>query len=632
MSDQSTPPDITDIINAAADEASAAASGISSDPSSAVATVPAELTLVPEPAVAPAMSNNAFASAFLPLSEETIVERETQAYLESIQDRSISADVIRDQLLNRFSKAFTIEQQSRDHHKQHHQGQHTKVIKPKALDEVTCAKVLLARHKIRAISLADGRAGAELTLLGIYEEHGAERGMYLTSESPIVRLAYALKPSLTATAAESLIKTLKAMAPVVSKTLSAHLIPVANGIFNRETRELMDFGPEYVFLSKSPVLYNANAENPVITQPDGLPWDVVTWIDELSDDEGVSELLWEIASATMRPGERWDQAAFFHSTKGNNGKGTFCELLRNLMGPDGHASIPIAKFGEQFALAELIHARSIIVDENPVGAFSKDLGDFKAVITGDTFTLERKYKNPLSVSFNGMVIQCVNDFPKSRDKSASYTRRQLFVPFRKWFGGDGVERKYIKVDYLARQDVLEYVMLKALHMDHTKFSNPVACQELLAQFQRENNPVRDFWLELQDEFVWDLLPTNFLYDLFIAWFRKNHPSGIPVNRNEFTGQLAEVVSEADEWDFSDPQKKNRPGQKMVSPEVLIAEYDLKEWFNTGYSGNDRVRKSGFVPTRANYRGVVRVSRRAAAVPATVPGAAVADETEEVTTA
>lgn len=635
MSDQGTPRDITDLINEAAGDtsdprATQSQTGTQTSTEARTGTVVETTVVTPgtdvqissdgtSGATVSGMGPNDLGGDFFPISEETIVEMETHAYLESIKDEEVSTREIRDQLLNNISMAFSREQLRRDGDKKRRGADHPKLAKPKSLDELTCAQVLLARHRIRAIALAAGRSGAELTLLGIYTDEGADRGLYLTNESPIVRLAYALKPSLTANAAESLIKTLKAMAPVVPKTRDAHLIPLANGIFNRETRELMDFDPEYVFLSKSPVNYNSNATNITITQPDGLPWDVESWIDELSDDEGVPELLWEIISATMRPGERWDQAAFFHSTKGNNGKGTLCELLRNLVGADGHASIPIAKFGEQFALTELIHARAIIVDENPVGGFSKDLGDFKAIITGDTFTLERKFKNPLSVSFSGMVVQCVNDFPKSRDKSASYTRRQLFVPFRKWFGGDGVERKYIKEDYLAREDVLEYVLLKALHMDHVKFSNPQACQDLLAQFQRENNPVRDFWLEFQDDFVWDLLPTNFLYDLFLSWFKKSHPSGIPISRNEFTGQLGEVVSEAEDWDFSEPQKKHRPGQKMIAPEELIVDYDLKDWMNPNYSGTTVSAKASFVPNRANYRGVVRVARKAATVPGTVAG-------------
>lgn len=547
-------------------------------------------------------------AGFIATSEETLTMNATASYLKGVDpDANIDLSEIRDRLLNRISAEFTIETTQRNADKRLNNADHPKLVKPKALDEFTVATVLLALYQIRAISLAEGRGGSDLTLLGMYDDDPQSEtyGCYVTDESPMVRLAYELKPSLTSKGVESLLKTMKAHAPVVNKTTDAHLIPVKNGVFNHDTQELMDFSSEYVFLTKSPVRYVADAPNPVLIQPDGTPWDIETWMEQLSDDEGVPELLWELVSAHMRPGVRWNKAAFLYSNKGNNGKGTFCMLPRNLLGPEGHASIPIAKFGEQFAKSELVHARAVIVDENPVGAFSKDMGDFKSVVTGDRFTLERKYKDPLSISFSGMVTQCVNDFPKSRDRSASYTRRQLFIPFRKWFGGDGVERKYIKDDYLARTDVLEYALRRVLQMTHTELSNPPASQELLSQFQRENNPVRDFWLDHDEEFVWDLLPTPYLYDLFVAWFRKNHPSGIPVNRNEFVSQLVEVISETDEWDFSDPQKKHRPGLKMSEPEPMVMDYDLKDWMNTTYNGKDWKSKAYPAPQRVNYRGVVR---------------------------
>jgi len=208
------------------------------------------------------------------------------------------------------------------------------------------------------------------------------------------------------------------------------------------------------------------------------------------------------------------------------------------------------------------------------------------------------------VSFSGLVVQCVNDFPKSRDKSASYTRRQLFVPFRKWFGD--VERSYIKQDYLQRPEVLRYVLRVALEMDHEEFSNPLACQDLLEQFQRENSPVHDFWAEFEDQFVWDLLPTSFLYQLFVAWFRQTHPSGIPVNRNDFSTQLVELLSDSTYWDYRNTQKKHRPGMMMSKPEPLIAAYNLVDWQNAGYQGKTTHNRCIPYPLKANYIGVRRI--------------------------
>lgn len=538
---------------------------------------------------------------FSPTSAETLVHRTTTKYLTAIiDDPDVTLEEIRDALLLRINAELGIENKLR----KDSFSPSPPLPKVQALDEMTVVRVLLARRRIVAINLSGARSADE-AVLAMYCDMGQDEGLYVVSDAPIAQLASDIRPSFSGTAIESLLKRMRIHAPVVSKTTDANLIPVANGIFDHSAQELLPFSSEYVFLTKSPVDYDPLAQSPTIVMPDGQEWTVDGWIDSLSDDEGVPELLWEILSAVVRPGVRWNKAAFLHSSRGNNGKGTFCELARGLVGQQGHASIPIADFGKPFALTELVHARAIIVDENDVGAFATSLGAFKSVVTGDTFTLERKYKDPVSVSFSGMVIQCVNDFPKSRDKSASYSRRQSFVPFRKYFGGDGVERGYIKSDYLRRPEVLRYVLRRTLAMTHTALSEPEACKALLADFQRANNPTRDFWLEHEDQFVWDLLPTAFLYDLFVAWFRKTHPSGVPVNRNEFASQLVEMLAGDPRWTFDDPQKKHRPGQKMIAGEELIDAYGLTDWTNKAYTGTDVAKKCFPYPLKANYIGVVR---------------------------
>ena len=535
---------------------------------------------------------------FKPTSKDTIVERATSEYLALTEGAEISLRQTRDGLLRHINNAIAAEAAAR-HAKMARAPQLTTLD---TLDELTTVRVLLSRERIVSITLSDD-VHSDATVLGIYQHEGENEGLYLVADTPLAQLATQLKPSLTGRQIDSVLSLLRAHAPVVGRTRDARLSPVANGVYDNEAQELLPFSPDMVFLTKSPYPYDSTAENPVYDDYGHGPWDFDSWLAELSDDEGVPELLWEIISATLRPNVRWDKAAFLHSSRGNNGKGTFCQVLRQAVGPAGHASIPIARFSKPFALTALTHATAIITDENGVGAFAQDLSDFKSVVTGDAFMLDRKHKDPITARFSGMVVQCVNDFPKSRDKSASYTRRQLFVPFRKWFGGD--ERKYIKSDYLRRPETMRYVVRRALEMTHTELSEPEACRELLAQFQRENNPVRDFWQEHEDEFVWDLLPTAFLFDMFVAWFRASHPSGTPLNRNEFSNQLEDMLADDPGWDYSDPRKKHRIGKHMAVPEPLIAKYDLDNWRNSTYSGKDPKRIGVFDRPTPNYRGVRR---------------------------
>ena len=79
------------------------------------------------------------------------------------------------------------------------------------------------------------------------------------------------------------------------------LVAVNNGIYDYGNKILMDFDPTFVFTSKSHVDFVDHAPNPVIHNgEDGTDWDVVSWMDELSDDPEIVKLLWQIIGAVIR--------------------------------------------------------------------------------------------------------------------------------------------------------------------------------------------------------------------------------------------------------------------------------------------------------------------------------------------
>ena len=46
--------------------------------------------------------------------------------------------------------------------------------------------------------------------------------------------------------------------------------------------------------------------------------------------------------AIIRPHVRWNKSAWFYSERGNNGKGTLCDLLRKSCGRDSQRPVVIA--------------------------------------------------------------------------------------------------------------------------------------------------------------------------------------------------------------------------------------------------------------------------------------------------
>lgn len=541
-------------------------------------------------------------------TQNEISRETTSAYLAGLDKRRLpSPAAIEESLIAATNKEFEVENGGR-------YGSH-KILLLKRLTFAQVAQILIELHRVVRIAPSGRNTDRDLDLLAIYVDEGEDEGIYATSEDYIRSVARQYNRELTINDAREVMTVLREEAPRVSRCSDRDMIAVNNGIFDYKTKRLLPFDPDLVFLSKARVDYDPNAMSPGITTPENTTWEVEDWMNTLSDDPEIVELLWEILGAIVRPHVRWNKMAWFFSTQGNNGKGTLVELMRNLVGTASYASIPIADFGKDFMLEPLTRASAILVDENDVGTFIDRAANLKAVVTNDVISINRKYKTPIAYQFWGFIVQCLNEFPRIKDKSESFYRRQLFVPFQKSF--TGAEKRYIKDDYVARDDVLRYVLKRVLHMDYYVLSEPEATRLVLDEYKGFNDPIRAFWEEFDEAFMWDLLPFPFLYDLYKAWFAKTNPSGSPTGRNVFINELVTIVAKSTRWYCADKSAKIRSASRMSQPEPLIARFDLKDWMNPTYTGSDPLKKSIVTPL-PNYRGLQRtVAPASGATPVTI---------------
>lgn len=448
-------------------------------------------------------------------------------------------------------------------------------------------------------------------VLGIYEAEGPKRGLYNIDADAINFLCRRYNGSLRKSDISEIKAVLMDTAPIVKRCFDPDLIPVNNGIFDYKKKQLMDFDPEYVFTSKCGTDYSPNAQSPILSNPDGTVWDVESWIESLVSDhpdkDEMTDLLWKIIGAMVRYLVPWNKAVFLISPKGNNGKGTLCELMRSLLGSGNYANIPIVNFSKDYLLEPLAHVNAVITDENDVGTYIDSCGNLKAAITGDLIQLNRKYKDPIMLRFRGFMLQCLNDYSNFRDKSDSLLRRQLCVPMTQCF--TNAERKYIKTDYVHRKEVLEYVLFKVLNMDYDQLPVPESCRMELEKSREMNDPVLQFMNEFMSLFVWDLVPYTFLYDLYRKWYEKNVPGKSALSRAKFIQELKRNLPLFPEWTLS----LNANGKdlevgsngKMDKPELLIMSYGLDGWKNPTYTGSnwDTICTPSL---KRNYRGILRV--------------------------
>ena len=380
---------------------------------------------------------------------------------------------------------------------------------------------------------------------------------------------------------------------------------------------LRPFNPDLVFTSKIYTNINLAATNPVISIPeDNSTWDVDTFFAELGSPEFQLSIK-EVIQAACLPLAPRNKMVLFLNTAGNNGKGTVCQLIRNILGEHSVVSIPIAEFSEKFALGNLPNAVAVIVDENNVSKFSQGLGNLKAVITGDTVTIERKFEKQYDYSFHGLVLECVNDFPKVDDKSGSFRRRLHIIPFENCFTGK--EKRYIKDRLIYRTDVLEYILKMVLvDMEYREeFTQTAATKAALELYTKTTNSVVSFLKEILPECKWDLLPaTEFLYEAYKNWYREFVPSGKVIGRNDFIDSVREFVATDEnmklEWEWTD-STRSKGYIDCDKKEPLLDRYDLTAFMDdrscVGYGNRGYVNREFVYEPRLKekYSGLKRRS-------------------------
>lgn len=382
--------------------------------------------------------------------------------------------------------------------------------------------------------LAGARILAQHFYTCVFSENEAERlavylpeqGIYTQNYGYIKRIIDALYAPFNERQAENVIYHLKNWAPSMQPTSDRYLIPVANGVFNLHTHRLESFSHEYVFTTKITTKY---VNNPVPPNING--WTFDSWLNDIAcNDKEITTLLWQVINDSLNGNYTRKKAIFLYSENGSSGKGTFQRLIQNLVGANNIGSLKVNQFDERFKLAMLAGKTVCIGDDIPPDVYIKDSSNFNSVVTGDPVTIEFKGRDGYTATLRCTVIQSCNGLPNFHNKGGTM-RRIVIVPFNNQFTGSSDNWK-IKDDYLARQDVLEYVLYRALQLNFERFSIPKSSIQALKEFEQDNDPLVGFKESFFDQQEVTKIPTYYLYSFYKQYCKDN--SFRPIGQAKFT--------------------------------------------------------------------------------------------------
>ena len=338
---------------------------------------------------------------------------------------------------------------------------------------------------LRFVMIGDGISKDKSVLH--YWNYDAE--LYVNSEIDIHNLILKVEPKSVRKDWADTIAILKTLAEKVTPEESRYLIPVQNGIYNQQTRQLEPFDPKYIITSKIDTPYNPNAEKP-------KDFDVDEWFSSLAcGNEEVVTLLWQMINEAINSNYTRGKVGVLYGPSGNNGKSTYQALGMNVIGRANISTLKPHEFSEKFKVAQ-VNGKVANFGDEISDAYIDDIYNLMSIATGDPITVEEKGKPPFTLITKAFCVFSGNSLPRTRNKDG-WGRRALIVPFYADFSGQ-VNDPRIKDEYIKRQDVKEYVLKKAIEMDFEKFIIPKVVQEEIENYQLENDNVRAY---IQEEYI-----------------------------------------------------------------------------------------------------------------------------------
>lgn len=435
--------------------------------------------------------------------------------------------------------------------------------KATAISPIRCSVILQEHIKFVLFDLEEN------TRLAMYQP---EEGIYTRNVTIIKRVISWLEPKLNNSRAEDVIYHLTNTAETKEPTSSRYLIPVKNGVFNLETKTLEPFTPDYIFTTKISTPYKANSTNPVI---DG--WDIENWMNSIAcGDPEIVTLLWQVINDSLN-GNYSRRKAIFLTGEGNNGKGTFQQLVTNLIGMKNIATLKVNEFDQRFRLSMLEGKTACIGDDVPANVYIDDSSNFNSVVTGDVVSVEFKNKPIYNTSFRCSVIQSTNGMPKFKNKTNGTIRRIVIVPFKANFDGNAENFK-IKDEYIKDEKVLQYVLQRVINMDFEKFDIPKASLQELEVFKQDNDPVLDFKLSVFDEWVIQEVPKYVVYGFYKKFCNDNGYKHLA--DRQFHKQLKSYIG--DQWEDS---------TKRYNYEILMKSLGDLDELGIGFPNQSKTQKS-----------------------------------------
>ena len=278
------------------------------------------------------------------------------------------------------------------------------------------------------------------------------------------------------------------------KQADARYIAFRNGVLDIVTGQMQPFSPDLVVTNRIPWDYNPDAYSELADST----------LDKLAcGDKPIRALLEECIGYCFYRRNELGKAFILTGDK-SNGKSTFLDCVKAILGEDNISALDLKELGDRFSTSMMFGKLANIGD---------DIGDdflqggqvatFKKVVTGNRIKAERKGQDPFEFNPYVKLLFSANDIPRMKDKTGAVLRRLVIIPlnarFTKYLPSGEIDpdyNPYIKYE-LIEQSSLEYLIRVGVEglrriIENNEFTKSDKVTEQINEYENENNPIKAF--------------------------------------------------------------------------------------------------------------------------------------------
>lgn len=342
--------------------------------------------------------------------------------------------------------------------------------------------------------------------------HLYKDGIYISGQDEIESVMIYHIPQLNRAKRKEVFDYLELLIRDNTPIENANYIAFRNGVYNIENDELLSFSPEFIITNKIEWDYNPSAYNELADHT----------LDKIScKDVKIRNLLEECIGYTFY--RRSEIGKFFMLTgDGSNGKSTYIDLFKTILGEKNIVALELQELGERFKTAEMFGKLANIGDD--IGdEFVANTAVLKKLATGDRLNVERKGQNPFDFNNYAKLIFSANSIPrmgKGKDNSA-LLRRMIIIPFNATFSDEDEDFDPSIKYKLREQSSVEYLITLAIQglkrvLKNNRFTISEKVQKELDDFEEANNPLIGFIKDINlDDILYE--PTSDVYQKYVEY-------------------------------------------------------------------------------------------------------------------